>query len=62
MKHVTFVRAMPPHSVGDRRLVPDEIAARLAAEGAIQLNPPDWPADAPAKPAKPAHRRRYLTK
>ena len=43
MKHVTFTKPMIPHNVGDRRLVPDAVAARLEAEGAIEPNPPDFP-------------------
>ena len=71
MKHVTFTRPMIPHNVGDRRLVPDAVAARLEAEGLIEPDPPDFP---PAKvaelaaaagqaplPAKPRGKR-YQTK
>lgn len=64
MKHVTFIKPMIPHNVGDRRLVPDAIAARLEAEGRIAPNPPDFP---PAKVAgqatPPAGKpKRYRTK
>ena len=70
MKHVTFRKPMIPHNVGDRRLVPDALAARLEAEGLIEPNPPDFPpanvaslaaaAGQAALPATP--RKRYRTK
>jgi hypothetical protein len=44
MKHVTFTRDMRPHSAGDKLLVPDDVAARLAAEGVVEPDPPDFPA------------------
>jgi hypothetical protein len=40
MKHVTFTRDMRPYSAGSRALLPDDVAVRLEAEGAIQANPP----------------------
>ncbi len=60
MKHVTFIKPMAPYPAGGRLLVPDEVAARLEAEGAIEPNPPYWP----HPPVIPAKRRRgfYLTK
>jgi hypothetical protein len=70
MKHVTFTKPMIPHNVGDRRLVPDAVAARLEAEGAIEPNPPDFPPSNVAGLAaasgqaslKPRARQRYRTK
>jgi len=68
MRHVTFTRDMAPQHRGDRRVVPDEIAALLEAEGAIEPNPPSWPQivhrdPAPAKaPAAPPRRPKFLTK
>lgn len=50
MKLVTFGRAMAPHGVGDTRLVPDEVAKRLEAEGALSGVKP-WPT--PVLPARP---------
>lgn len=43
MKHVTFTRDMAPYRAGEMRLVPDELAAELAARGEIKPNPPDFP-------------------
>lgn len=76
MKHVTFTRDMRPYHAGMMRLVPAEVAAKLEEEGAIEPNPPDWPAapagadassDAPRKkPRLPRGRdllgQTYLTK
>jgi hypothetical protein len=56
MKHVTFTRDMRPHSAGDKLLVPDDVAARLAAEGVVEPNPPDFPARTASAPT-PANRR-----
>ena len=44
MKHVTFTKPMIPHNVGDRRLVPDAVAARLEAEGVDRAEPAGLPA------------------
>ena len=56
MKLVTFARASAGHSVGDTRLVPDEVAARLLSEevisGAEQWPPGSLP-PAPQKPRRP---------
>jgi hypothetical protein len=60
MKHVTFTREMRPYVPGERRVVPDEVAARLEAEGAIAPDPPDWPAAAMAQqpgPGEASHRK-----
>jgi hypothetical protein len=64
MKHVTFTKPMIPHNVGDRRLVPDPIAARLEAEGRIAPNPPDFPPAKVAGQAAPpvGKPKRYRTK
>lgn len=35
MKHVTFARAIAPYGVGDKRLVPDAVAAQLEKDGAL---------------------------
>jgi hypothetical protein len=61
MKHVTFIKPMLPHNVGDRRLVPDEMAARLERDGRIEPNPPDWPATPGAQAPSP-RLKRYRTK
>lgn len=42
-KLVRFTKPMRPFGIGDQRLVPDDVAARLAAEGVIEPNPPDFP-------------------
>lgn len=70
MKHVTFTRDMKPHRVGEQRLVPDDLAAELEHEGAIEQDPPDWPPSAkpsvpsvpPQKPERRPDRQRYKTK
>jgi|GEM_PF-2063653 hypothetical protein len=62
MKHVTFTRDMRPYSAGSRALLPDDVAVRLEAEGAIQANPPAWPAGGEAKPALAHKPQTYLTK
>ncbi len=56
MRQITFGRAVPGHNPGDRRVVPDHIAAALDAAGELTANEP-WPpgsaaAPAPAPPAK----------
>lgn len=43
MKHVTFTRDMRPYRPGEMRLVPDDVATQLEAEGVIAPNPPAWP-------------------
>jgi hypothetical protein len=59
MKHVTFTQDMRPYRIGDMRLVPDEIAAKLEAEGAIKPNPPTWPEGAAGdEPVAPRRRVR----
>ena len=58
MKHVTFTRDMKPqHRAGEMRLVPDDVAVQLEAEGAIVANPPSWPEGA-SEEAKPSPRTR----
>jgi hypothetical protein len=59
MKLVTFSRDMAPHGAGDTRLVPDDVADRLADEGAVSNVRPF-----PPEPPKPAHRpgKRYLSR
>lgn len=47
MQLVTFARAVAPHSRGDKRVVPDDVAQRLADEGDISSAEP-WPSPAPA--------------
>lgn len=64
MKHVTFTRDMRAQgfNAGERRLLPDELAAKLEAEGAIEPNPPTWPAQsAGQKPAPPQDPLRKLS-
>lgn len=51
MKHVTFSRPIAPYNAGDKRVVPDGVAAKLQAEGALSASEP-WPANA-AAPAPP---------
>jgi hypothetical protein len=53
MKHVTFTRTMLPQRAGDRRILPDDVAARLEAEGAILPDPPDWPEKPPQRGEPP---------
>lgn len=54
MKLVTFAVAQAPHGVGDKRLVPDEVADRLLAEG-VAASVEAWPGPVPAHPVrKPA--------
>lgn len=61
MKLVTFAVAMAPFCVGDTRLVPDEVAARLATEEVLS-DSQDWPVaaagEAPSarKPVRPTLR------
>jgi len=43
MKLVTFNRAMAPYGAGETKLVSDEIAASLEAEGSVS-SAVDWPA------------------
>lgn len=73
MKHVTFTRDMRPQRAGEQRLLPDDVAARLEADGVIAPNPPDWPeGPQPSVPAEPSPatntardrrgRQRYPTK
>lgn len=37
MQAVRFTRAMAPHGAGDTRMLPDDVAKRLEAEGAVEL-------------------------
>ena len=68
MKQVTCIKPMAPYHVGGERLVPDDVALRLEAEGMIAPNPPAWPPSpqpSPRPAAAPEPRRRghsYLTK
>jgi hypothetical protein len=62
MKHVTFTRDKKPYQAGGMAVLPDELAARLEAEGAIERNPPAWPAGGEAKPALAHKPQTYLTK
>lgn len=56
MKLVTFARAMAPHSIGDTRLVSDEVARDLHAGDYLSASEP-WPTKtdtaAPEKPKRP---------
>ena len=52
MKHVTFIRDMKPYQAGGMALMPDELAAKLEAEGAIMANPPAWPPGSESKPVE----------
>lgn len=66
MKHVTFLQEM--RGVGRTRLVDDDKARALEAEGLIEPNPPDYPAKAmsaaapPPRRAAPAGKHSYKTK
>jgi hypothetical protein len=51
MRLVTFAREQAPHAAGDKRLVPDEVAARLEREGLLAANV-SYPENAPAPSAK----------
>ena len=52
MKRVTFAVAMAPYVRGENRIVPDDVAARLEAEGVLSKVEP-WPTQ-----STPAHPRR----
>jgi hypothetical protein len=64
VKHCTFTRDMKPQRAGEMRLLPDDVAAKLEAEGAIAPNPPDWPAKPQAAPAAetPAESQHHLSR
>ncbi|MEJ0093398.1 MAG: hypothetical protein WDN46_08165 [Methylocella sp.] len=73
MKLVEFTRDVLPHRIGERRVLPDDVAARLEASGEIAANPPDHgkkpfptqqsqPDSASPKAAKHNRRQTYLTK
>jgi hypothetical protein len=49
MKMVEFTRDMRPHRAGEKRVVPDAVAAKLIAAGDAKhfLSPFDQPAQAP---------------
>lgn len=54
MRLVTFAHDMAPFGTGDTRLVPDDVAERLAGEKALSANEA-WPrGEAPRAPQKPA--------
>jgi len=59
---VTFAVPMGRHGVGDTRLVPDAVAARLDDEGALSASQswPDNPYDVPAaqRPQRPVIKTR----
>lgn len=52
MRQVTFAKAQAPFGVGDKRLVPDDVAARLEREGVLSASEP-FPPQAALAPAKP---------
>lgn len=64
MKLVEFTRDMRPQAAGSTRVVPDDVAARLEAEGAVR-NVRPWPEPPPeaagaastGKPAAPPAKR-----
>jgi hypothetical protein len=63
MKLVTFTREMRPHCAGDTRLVPDDVAASLLREGAVEPDPPSFPSHAQDKDARAqAPHQTYQTK
>jgi hypothetical protein len=55
MRHVTFAQAILPYNAGDKRIVPDEMAANLEAGGYLSANEPFGPkaAQDPKKPHRP---------
>ncbi len=55
MKQVTFSQPMAPHNVGETRLVPDAVAKKLDAAGAISASKPFGPPEtaAPQHPRRP---------
>ena len=61
-RHVTFTKPEPGIPAGTRRLVPDDIAARLEREGRIEPNPPSFGESAAMAPEKPRRRQAYQTK
>lgn len=71
MRLVTFTRDMRPNAAGSSMLVPDDVAARLQAEGAVTVAPDPRVGSAPAaspvrsKPSRlslPGRRQGYQTK
>ena len=59
MKMVEFTRDMAPHRKGEGRVVPDDVAARLVAEG-VAIERPSVFDDVLDEPAP--KRARYLTR
>ena len=64
MKLVTFSKTVAPFSVGDKRLVPDDLAEKLKRDDAISASElwpapqmPDRPMLKPDRLASPAGRR-----
>lgn len=62
MKLVTFTRDMHPHSAGDTRVVPDQVAAQLVEAGDVEPNPPPFPAEAADAQESRPERQSYKTK
>lgn len=56
MKMIAFTRDMRPHVKGETRVVPDDVAVRLIAEGAATAHESVFDA-APAEPSRPATKR-----
>lgn len=57
MKLVCFNRAMAPYVAGETRIVPDDVAARLVAEGVVMPDPAEWPPKPEVKPVPKPDRR-----
>lgn len=66
MRHVEFTRVMQPYQPGDRRVLPDELAAKLVKEDTVKdlgAFPPADVVPATAAPVVPEERsRRYFTR
>ncbi len=61
MRMVEFTRDMRPQRAGERRVVPDAVAAKWIAEGLAKAVPSAFDAR-PTPPAPKPARTRYLTR
>jgi hypothetical protein len=62
VKLVTFARDMHPHRAGDTRLIPDDLARKLLAEGEVTAAEDFPPRPSAAVSDRPAPAKRYVTK
>jgi hypothetical protein len=61
MRHVEFTRIMQPYQPGDRRVLPDEVAAKLFKEDSAK-DLGSFPPTTEVSPDKPDRARRYVTR